>query len=29
VPVAQVNNQRLPGRAGYVSCQGSQEARFS
>jgi undecaprenyl phosphate-alpha-L-ara4FN deformylase len=27
LPVAQVNFQRLPGRAGYVSCQGPQEAR--
>jgi len=29
LPVAQVNSQRLPGRAGYVSCQGPQEARPS
>jgi undecaprenyl phosphate-alpha-L-ara4FN deformylase len=29
LPVAQVNSQRLPGRAGCVSCQGSQEARPS
>jgi hypothetical protein len=29
LPVAQVNFQRLPGRAGYVSCQGTQEARPS
>ena len=29
LPVAQVNSQRLPGRAGYVSCQGPQEARSS
>jgi peptidoglycan/xylan/chitin deacetylase (PgdA/CDA1 family) len=29
IPVAQVNSQRLPGRAGYVSCQGPQEAHPS
>ena len=29
LPVAQVNSQRLPGRAGYVSCQGLPEARPS
>jgi hypothetical protein len=29
LPVAQVISQRLPGRAGYVSCQGLQEARSS
>ena len=29
LPVAQVNLQRLPGRAGRVSCQGPQEARPS
>jgi hypothetical protein len=29
LPVAQVNSQRLPGRAGRVSCQGPQEARPS
>jgi undecaprenyl phosphate-alpha-L-ara4FN deformylase len=29
LPVAQVNFQRLPGRAGYVSCQGLSEARPS
>jgi undecaprenyl phosphate-alpha-L-ara4FN deformylase len=29
VPVAQVNYQRLPGRAGYVSCQGPHKARSS
>jgi peptidoglycan/xylan/chitin deacetylase (PgdA/CDA1 family) len=29
LPVAQVNSQRLPGRAGYVSCQGLPEARLS
>jgi undecaprenyl phosphate-alpha-L-ara4FN deformylase len=27
LPVAQVNSQRLPGRAGRVSCQGLEEAR--
>jgi undecaprenyl phosphate-alpha-L-ara4FN deformylase len=29
LPVAQVNSQRLPGRAGRVSCQGPEEARPS
>jgi len=29
LPVAPVNSQRLPGRAGYVSCQGLPEARPS
>jgi undecaprenyl phosphate-alpha-L-ara4FN deformylase len=29
LPVAQVNFQRLPGRAGYVSCRGLSEARSS
>jgi undecaprenyl phosphate-alpha-L-ara4FN deformylase len=29
LPVAQVNFQRLPGRAGYVSCQGLSEAQPS
>ena len=29
IPVAQVNPQRLPGRAGLVSCQGPQEAHPS
>ena len=29
LPVAQVNFKRLPGRAGYVSCQGLPEARPS
>ena len=29
LPVAQVNSQRLPGRAGRVSCQGPEEARLS
>jgi undecaprenyl phosphate-alpha-L-ara4FN deformylase len=29
LPVAQVNSQRLPGRAGRVSCQGPQGARPS
>jgi len=29
LPVAQVKSQRLPGRAGYVACQGLPEARPS
>jgi undecaprenyl phosphate-alpha-L-ara4FN deformylase len=29
LPVARVNSQRLPGRAGYVSCQGLSKARPS
>ncbi|HZE21954.1 MAG TPA: polysaccharide deacetylase family protein [Desulfobaccales bacterium] len=29
LPTSQVNSQRLPGRAGYVSCQGQTEASLS
>jgi undecaprenyl phosphate-alpha-L-ara4FN deformylase len=29
LPISQVNLQRLPGRAGYVSCQGQPEAPLS
>jgi undecaprenyl phosphate-alpha-L-ara4FN deformylase len=29
LPISQVNSQRLPGRAGYVSCQGQPEASLS